>query len=139
MNTKFWYMKILGFLITIIGFSYSLTSLYNFFDIVFENKIMVEGSNIFIMCLGIVFALFIFVFGVFFYFYADVYKNERNKLVLISIIIMFIISVFNIFSSTVSLTSRFFNDLVALIHPSFGYVNLILGVLLVYGYFKYKY
>lgn len=139
MNAKFWYMKILGFLITIIGFSYSLTSLYNFFDIVFENKIMVEGSNILVMSLGIIFVIFVFIFGVFFYFYADVFKNERNKLVLISIIIMFIISIINILSSSIDFVSRFFNDLVELIHPSFGYANLILGVLLVYGYFKYKY
>lgn len=135
MKTKFWFMKIFGFLITIIGFSYCLTSFFNFFEVIFGNKIIVEGANIWLMGVGLIFPLFLFTLGVYFYFYADYVVQDNNKIVLTSIIILFIISIGCIILSIFKENS----NLLGLIHPSFGYSLLIIGVLLVYGRLKYKY
>ena len=124
---------------TIIGFSYCLTSFFNFFEILLGNKIVVDGSNIWFMVIGLIFPLFIFIFGVFFYFYADSLANENNHKVLISIVLTIIISVINIILSIISISNDFFEDILILVHPSFGYTALIIGVLLIYGKYKYKY
>lgn len=139
MNNKFWYMKLLGFFITIIGFSYCLTSFFNLFEFLFGNKLIVEGANMWIMGIGLIFPLFIFIFGVFFYFYSDTLPGDNNRNILISIIITVVISIINIILSIIKLSTDFFEDLFMLIHPSFGYSVLIISVLLVYGKYKYKY
>lgn len=139
MNMKFWYMKILGFLCTLIGFSYCLTSFYNLFETILGNKIIAESSNVFVMAIGLVFPLFLFIFGVFFYFYADVLGKEKNKSVLSCIIVMFMVSIINILLSIININGGFLSDIIMLIHYSFGYVNLIISCFLLYGRIKYKY
>lgn len=135
MDFKFWYMKILGFFITIVGFSYCLTSFFNMFEVLLGNKIVVATNNVWVMCIGLIFPLFTFIFGVFFYFYADVWRNENNKIVLASIIMFFASSIFNILLPIINEHE----SLIAFIHPSFGYSILIIGIMLIYGKYKYKY
>lgn len=67
---KFFYMKIVGLLWVIGGFSYSLTSFYNFYDYLFGN-VSIANGNIVIMALGLIIPLYSFIFGVYFYFYTD--------------------------------------------------------------------
>lgn len=136
-NAKFIYMKLLGFLTSIIGFSYSLTCFYNFFGILFRDKIITSGINIWISWIGLLFPLFIFVFGVFFYFYADVFSLEKNKWILYSVILSFIISLLCIFESIFEI--KLLSDLMEFLHYSFGYVLLVLNILYLYGKYRYKY
>lgn len=139
MSIKFWYMKILGFLTTLIGFSYCLTSFFNLFETIFGAKIITEGSSVFIMSIGLIFPLFVFIFGVFFYFYADVLDSKNNKNILISIIIMLVIGIFNVLLSLFNINILFISDVLAFIHYSFGYVVLVISSFLLYGRIKYKY
>ena len=71
MKSRFIYMKFLGLLLVVIGFSYSITSFYNFFSYIFDSKIFSENLNIIVSSIGLLFPLTVFVFGVYFYFYTD--------------------------------------------------------------------
>lgn len=141
MNLKFWYMKSLGFLMVIIGFMYSITSFYNFFEVVFGNKIMVQDANIWLMSIGLLFPLFVFVFGVFFYFYADLFSEKPSKWVLVSLVLMIIIAFFNILLSIFWDNSSWqsFVSISEFIHRSFGYVVLFLSIFLLWGKKRFKY
>lgn len=135
MSIKFLYMKLVGLLMVIIGFTYSLTSFYNFFDVIFGHKIVVESANIYVMSIGLIFPLFIFVFGVFFYFYADIYNEKPSKLVFILSIITMIIGIIKILIY-IKIIPLY---LMEFIHISFAYCILILSIMLIYGKLKYKY
>lgn len=135
MSIKFLYMKLVGLLMVVVGFTYSLTSFYNFFDVIFGNKIMVESANIYIMSIGLIFPLFIFIYGIFFYFYADIYKDKSSKLVFILSIITFIIGI----SKLVLYNKIIPSYLMEFTHISFAYCVLILSIMLIYGKLKYKY
>lgn len=137
LNAKFIYMKLLGFFTSIIGFSYSLTCFYNFFDVIFRDKIITSGINIWVSLLGLIFPLFIFVFGVFFYFYADVFSLEKNKWINYSIIISIIISLFCILTSIIDI--GLLRDSMEFLHYSFGYVLFVLNILYLYGKYRYKF
>lgn len=139
MNARFIYMKLLGFMTVIIGFSYSLTSLYNFLEILFKHKLVANGVNIFISLLGLLFPIFIFVFGLFLYFYADITEKKNSKFVNISIIINFLISIICIIISMFNYRNLFLEDLILLVHNSFGYLVLIINILCIYGKYKYIY
>lgn len=134
-NSKFLYMKLLGFLTAIIGFSYSLTSFYNFFEVVFGQRALMNGVNIWISGIGLLFPLFVFILGVFFYFYADVFSEKKNKAIFISIILSVIISAICIIFSNINAL----NNVMEFVHFSFGYVLLLLNVFFLYGKYKYKY
>ena len=58
--TKYLYMKLLGLFIVIFGFSYCMTSFYNFYDYIFGVR-TIANSNIYIMALGLIFPLYTFV------------------------------------------------------------------------------
>ena len=141
MDLKFWYMKALGFLMVVVGFMYSLTSLYNFFDAAFGEKILVEGVSVWIMSIGLLFPIFLFVLGVYFYFYADLFNDKPSKWVLICIMITFILSIVNI-SITIKEVQNILGDfsyLTEFVHYSFGYVLLLISTLLIFGKKKYHY
>ncbi len=127
--TKFLYMKILGLFTVILGFSYSLTSFYNFYDYIF-GTLTIANSNIYIMSLGLVFPLYTFIFGVFFYFYTDKDFASINPFILSSGISMMIVGISRIFIS---------NGIMEFLHFSFAYVLIVLASLLIYGCFRYKY
>jgi len=136
-NARFLYMKLLGFFTAIVGFSYSLTSFFNFFEVVFESKITPGGINIWISGIGLLFPLFVFVLGVFFYFYADVFDGNRSKLVLVAIIINVIINVICIIP--LIFKEIFISNMIEFIHFSFGYILVLLNIFFLYGKYNYKY
>lgn len=127
--TKFLYMKILGLFMVILGFSYSITSFYNFYSYIFGVNNIANG-NIYIMALGLIFPLFTFIFGVFFYFYTDKDFGSINLFVLSSGISMLIVGIARLFIS---------NGIMEFIHFTFSFVVIILSILLIYGCFRFKY
>ena len=136
-NAKFVYMKLLGFFTSIIGFSFSLTCFYNFFDVIFRDKIITSGINMWISWIGLLFPLFVFIFGVFFYFYADVFVLKKNNWIFYSIVLSIIISLFCIIASLIDI--ELLSDAIEFLHYSFGYVLLVLNILYLYGKCRYKY
>ena len=126
---KFIYMKIIGLLLVIIGFSYSLTSFAKFYGYLFGD-ITIANGNIIIMSLGLLFPLYTFIFGIYFYFYSDKFFTNINPLILSSGISMFIVGLSRIFVN---------NGIMEFIHSSFSIAIIIASILLVYGCFKYKY
>lgn len=127
--SKYIYMKIIGLLLVIVGFSYSLTTFSNFYGYLFGD-IKVANGNIIIMGLGLLFPLYTFIFGIYFYFYSDKFFANINPFVLSSAISMFIIGLVRIFVS---------NGIMEFIHYSFSIAIIISSILLVYGCFKFKY
>ena len=81
MKSRYIYMKVLGLLLVIVGFSYSLTSFNNFFSYIFETKIFPENLNIYLMSVGLIIPLSMFVYGVYFYFYTDFNITKISKLI----------------------------------------------------------
>ncbi len=126
---KFIYMKVLGLLLVIVGFSYSLTSFSNFYGYLFGD-ITVANGNVIIMGLGLLFPLYTFIFGIYFYFYSDKFFANINPFILSTAISMFIVGLVRIFVS---------NGIMEFIHYTFVIPMIILSSLLVYGCVRYKY
>ena len=127
--TKFLYMKILGLFMVVLGFSYCLTSFYNFYDYIFGINYIANG-NIWIMSIGLIFPLYTFIFGVFFYFYTDRDFANINPFILSSGISLLIVGISRILIS---------NGIMEFLHFTFAYVLIILSSLLIYGCFRFKY
>lgn len=127
--TKFFYKKIVGLLMVIAGFSYSLTSFYNFYDYIF-GEVVIANANIFVMSIGLLFPLYTFIFGIHFYFYQDREFGTVNPFILITSIAMMTIGVIRIIIS---------NGIMQFIHFTFAYVIIFLAILLYIGCRKYKY
>ena len=64
MNSKYLFMKFLGLLLVIVGFSYSITSFNNFFSFIFKTRIFSENLNIYLVSIGLIIPLYIFIYGV---------------------------------------------------------------------------
>lgn len=140
MVVRFIYMKFIGFLLVVLGFSYCMTSFYNFYEYVF-GKIVIASSNVLLMSLGLLLPLYMLVFGIYFYFYADKNITKVNKFILSSSI-LFIVSgiVCLILKSPIIYKNMFFiAQTVEFLHISIGYVLLLLGIMITYGCIKYKY
>ena len=127
--TKFVYMKLVGLILVIVGFSYSLTSFSNFWAYLYGD-ISIANANIYIMSIGLLFPLYMFIFGVFFYFYTDKQPTVINPFMMFSGIEMIIIGIFRLIIS---------NGIMQFIHLSFGFVSLLFGILIIYGCIKFKY
>lgn len=127
--TKFFYRKSIGLLIVIIGLSYCLTSFYNFYDYIF-GEVTVANANIYLMASGLVFPLYTFIFGMYFYFYIDKEVENINLFILSTGVVMFFVGLARIFVSS---------GIMQFIHHSFAYAIILLGIMVVYGCFKYKY
>lgn len=140
MMIRYIYMKFLGFLLVILGFSYSMTSFYNFYEYIFGD-IVIASSNVIIMILGLLIPLYMLIFGLYFYFYADKDITSINKFILCSSIGCIIIGlVCLILKSNFVYTNLFFiAQVVEFLHVSIGYVLTILGIMNIYGCIKYKY
>ena len=139
MTLKYLYMKLVGLLIVTIGFSYSITTFYNLFDVIFGDKKIPASYNIYVMGISVIFPLFVFIFGVFFYLYADFKVNKKSLWTLICIIIILIFGVVKILLTLPLFMTLPYHYIFDFVHVSFGYVAIILSVLLVYGRIKYKY
>ena len=126
---KFFYMKIVGLLWVIGGFSYSLTSFYSFYDYLFGN-VSIANGNIIIMSLGLIIPLYSFIFGVYFYFYTDKFIEKVNPYILISSIVTLSFGILRIF---------FENGIMVFIQESFSIVIIILSLFIIYGCVRYKY
>lgn len=137
---RYIYIKFIGFLLVILGFSYSMTSFYNFYDYVF-GEIVIASSNIFIMSLGLLIPLYMLVFGIYFYFYADMNITKINKFIISSSIFFIIVGI----TSVILQNSIVYNNLFMIaqitefLHISLGYVLVILGISIMIGCIKYKY
>ena len=127
--TKFLYMKVLGLLMVILGFSYCLTSFSNFYAYLFGD-LLLANANIYIMSIGLIFPLYTFIFGIYFYFYSDRFFAEINPFIFASGIMMFIVGIVRLFIN---------NGIMQFLHFSFSYVILSLSLLLIYGCIRYKY
>ena len=141
MDYKYLYIKFIGLLLVIFGFGYSLTAFYNIFDVLVGNKIILANTSLLVTSMGSLFPLFIFVFGMFFYFYGDVYKEKSNKLIFICSIIVLLIGIFKLLLLNDFIYGHIgiINSCLDFVHPSFGYVSLLLGLLLIGGRIKFKY
>ena len=137
MKGRFLYMKFLGLLLVLIGFSYSLTSFNNFFSYIFKTKIFPENLNIYMISSGLIIPLFIFIFGVFFYFYTDYNINKINKFIFISYVLLLIIGITMIVFSNKSFLN--INQIFEFIHISLSYVLIPLSFMGIFGCIKYKY
>ena len=139
MTARYLYIKFTGFLLVLIGLSYSITSLYNMFNYLYGN-VTIGGSNTFIMILGIIIPLFIFIFGIFFFMYTDYNITKINKKIFICSIIMMIFGLLILILKNNYLLSNAFSvaQLVYLIHHSLGIVSIILGLMVMYASIKYK-
>ena len=127
--TKFFYKKIVGLLMVIAGFSYSLTTFYNFYDYIFGNQV-IANANILIMSIGLLFPLYTFIFGIYFYFYQDKEFGNVNPFIMITSIVMMIIGIIRVIIS---------DGIMQFIHFSFAYVIVFLAILLFVGCKRFKY
>lgn len=140
MKSRFLFMKLLGLLLVIVGFSYSLTSFNNFFSYIFKVRIFNENLNIYIMSIGLIIPLYLFIFGVYFYFYSDFNITKISKFLFISYILMFISSIVMLLFKGLSLIkSVFVFQIFEFLHISLSPVLLVLSLLGIYGCIKYKY
>ena len=127
--TKYIYMKLVSLILVVLGFSYSITSFSNFYAYLYGD-IKIANANIYLMCLGLLFPLYIFIFGIYFYFYTDKEFGYINPFILISGISMIILGVIRLIVT---------HGIMEFIHISFSYVLIMGGLLLIYGCFRYKY
>ncbi|MBR3660749.1 MAG: hypothetical protein IKN63_02475 [Bacilli bacterium] len=140
MKSRFLYMKFLGLLLVVIGFSYSITSFNNFFSFIFKTSIFSENLNIFLVSLGLIMPLFTFVFGVYFYFYTDFNITKINKLIFVSYLVMMIIGIaMIIIKELYNIKNIFIFQIFEFNHISFAYCLILLSIMGIYGCFKYKY
>lgn len=127
--TKFIYMKLTGLLMVILGFSYSLTTFYNFYDYIFGD-LEIANANIFVMSIGLLFPLYLFIFGIYFYFYSDKFLEKINPFIFFSGVSMLIVGIIRLLWS---------KGIMQFIHFSFSFILIVLSILLIYGCRKYKY
>ncbi len=140
MKSRFLYMKFLGLLLVIVGFSYSITSFNNFFSYIFKTRIFAENLNIFVMSLGLIIPLSMFIYGVYFYFYTDFNLKKINKFIFGYNIFLVIMSMFMlIFKQFNFFPNIMFKQVFEFLHKSYTYPIILLSLMGLYGCFKYKY
>jgi len=139
MRNRFLYMKFLGLLLVLVGFSYSITSFTNFFSYIFDFKIYVESLNIYVMSIGLIIPIIVFIYGVYFYFYTDFNITRISNLIFGTNIFLFIISVLMIIFKSINYYSFPLFQIFEFIHTSFSYCMLVLASMGIYGCFKFKF
>lgn len=139
MTARYLYIKFTGFLLVIVGLSYSITSLFNLFNYLFGD-INIYGSNTVVMTLGIIMPLFMFIFGIFFFMYTDSNVAKINKKIFICSIIMMVFGLtILLFKNTYLLMHAFgIAQIAYFLHFSLGIVFLILGGMVMYACIKFK-
>ncbi len=136
MKSRFLYMKILGLLLVIVGFSYTITSFYNFFEYIFGYKILSENLNIYLMIIGLIIPVYIFIYGIYFYFYTDFNIVKTNKLLIVSNIFFLLLSIAIFLTKSLNINIQVIFEF---IHISLSYYLVILSVMGIYGCVKFKY
>ena len=137
MNNKYIFMKFLGLLLVLVGFSYSITSFNNFFSYIFKTRIFSENLNIYLMSIGLILPLFTFLFGVHFYFYIDYNFKKINKFIFTSFILLLIFGIIMIILSFIKILKL--DQIFEFIHVSLSYILIILSIMGIFGCIKYKY
>ena len=137
MKSKYIFMKFLGLLLVLVGFSYSITSFNNFFSYIFKTRIFSENLNIYLMSIGLILPLFTFLFGVHFYFYIDYNFEKINKFIFTSFILLLIFGIIMIILSFIKILNL--NQIFEFIHGSLSYVLIVLSFMGIFGCIKYKY
>ena len=127
--TKYVYMKLIGLILVMVGFSYCLTSFSNFYAYLFGD-IIIANANVYLMTAGLIFPLYMFIFGVFFYFYTDKQFAYINPFVLISGVFMVVTGIIRLIIS---------HGIMEFIHVSFGFVSILMGILIILGCIRFKY
>lgn len=127
--TKYTYMKLLGLVLVTVGFGYSLTSFTNFYEYIFGD-IEYANSSVYIMSIGLLLPLYMFMFGTFFYFYTDKQSDSINPFILGSGIFLLLGGIVRIFIN---------NGIMQFIHLSYAFVLIILSSLVIYGCIRFKY
>lgn len=140
MMVRYIYMKFIGFLLVVLGFSYSMTSFYNFYEYIFGN-ITIASSNILVMMIGLLVPLYMLIFGIYFYFYADKNITSINKYIMCSAIAFLIIGIVCLILKSNFIYNYLFvlSQVFEFLHVSCGYVLVLLGAMIIYGCVKYKY
>ncbi len=139
MTARYLYIKFTGFLLVIVGLTYSITSLFNLFSYLFGN-VSVYGSSTFVMTLGIIMPLFMFIFGIFFFMYTDSNVTKINKKIFICSIIMMVFGLIILLFKNSFLINHAFGiaQIVYFLHISLGIMFLVLGLMVMYACIKYK-
>ena len=127
--TKYVYMKLIGLMLVILGFSYSITTFSNFYAYLYGD-IIIANANVYLMCIGLLLPLYMFIFGIYFYFYTDKEFAYINPFILMSGIGMILSGFLKMLTNSVVLI---------FIHQSFSYVLILFGILLIIGCIRYKY
>ncbi len=127
--TKHLYMKILGLFIVILGFSYCMTSFYNFYDYIFGVH-FIANSSIIILAIGLLFPLYTFIFGIYFYFYSDKDFSSINPFIMSTAVSMIVVGITRIVIS---------DGIMTFLHWSFAYVMIAIALFIGYGCIRYKY
>ena len=124
-------MKFIGFLLVILGFSYCMTSFYNFYDYIFGD-VVIANSNIIIMGLGLLIPVYILVFGVYFYLYADKNITKINKFILVTSIAFIIVGMLCLILNNGIIRNKLFfvAQLVEFLHVSIGFYHIFYVYLL---------
>ena len=90
--------------------------------------------------IGLIVPLYIFVYGVYFYFYTDFNITKINKFIFISNLLFFIVSILIIiFKELYIINNVFIFQIFEFIHISIVPCLLVLSILGLIGCFKYKY
>lgn len=140
MKSRFIFMKFLGLLLVLIGFSYSITSFNNFFSYIFDTKIYVENLNIYIMIIGLIVPLYLFIYGIYFYFYTDFNITKINKFLFLNDLFFLIVGCLMIVLNSLNIYKDFILfQMFEFVHISFAYCLIVLSFMGIYGCFKYKY
>lgn len=139
MTARYLLIKFTGFLLVILGLSYSITSFYNMFSYLYGN-VVINNSNTIIMIVGTVIPLFMFIFGIFYFMYTDYNIAKMNKIIFICSIIMIVFGIIVLLFNIKYFINHIFaiSQIVYFIHYSFGYISIILGLLVMYTCIKYK-
>lgn len=137
---KFLYIKLISFFFVVIGFSYCMTSFYNFYNYIF-GVVKIANSNIVVMSIGLLLPLYMFIFGVIFYFFGNKIKKNTSIYVITSFILMLLVGIIVLILKNDLIYKNFFfiSQLVEFLHTSIGYVLIILDFIAIIGYFKYLY
>ena len=140
MMIRYIYMKFIGFLLVVLGFSYSMTSFYNFYEYIF-GEIVIASANVFVMSVGLLIPIYMLVFGIYFYFYADTNITKINKFIISSSVFFMIVGILNIILKSSIIYNNLFivAQITEFLHVSLGYVLLLLGSSIMIGCIKYKY
>ncbi len=139
MSVRYFYLKLIGFTLAITGFGYSITSLYNLYDYVFGYHI-INNANILVMGIGVLLPMYMFVYGVFFYFYVDRDIRKINRWILVSSIDLIIFGIAVLIFKIPSINSHIFrvSQVVEFLHFSISYVAILLGIFTLHACIKYK-